>query len=102
MITGYGEQRTRRHHGPLVWVAGLCLVLLAVLAVAQAVHSHDGITDTDHCPLCIVLHAATPILTAAALLTLVQVATAAPVLELRVITRNWHPQLFTRPPPFAA
>jgi hypothetical protein len=58
-------------------------------------------SDADHCPLCIVMHTAAPILAAAALIALVQVATTSPVLELQAITRNWHPQLFTRPPPIA-
>ena len=103
MITGYGEKRNRQfNHGPLVWVAVVCLVLLAVLAMAQAVHTHDGISDTDHCPLCIVLHAAAPLLAAAATIALVQIATASAVLELRAVTRTWHAQLFTRPPPFAS
>jgi len=103
LITAYGEQRNRRfNHGPLVWVALVCLVLLAVLAMAQALHTHDGISDTDHCPLCIVLHAAAPILASAAIIALVQVATASAVLEIRPITRNWHAQLFTRPPPFTS
>ena len=85
-----------------MWVALLCLLLLAVLAMAQAVHTHDGISDADHCPLCIVLHAAAPVVAAAAIIALVQVAIAMPALETRAVTRNWHAQLFTRPPPLAA
>jgi predicted aconitase with swiveling domain len=85
----------------LAVVALVCLVLLALLAVAQVMHTHDGMSDADHCPLCIVMHTAAPILAAAALIALVQVATTSPVLELQAITRNWHPQLFTRPPPIA-
>jgi hypothetical protein len=82
-------------------VATVCLLLLALLAVAQVAHTHQGVTDADHCPLCIVMHTAAPVVAATALVALVQVATAAPVLEVRSVTRNWHAQLFTRPPPFA-
>lgn len=102
LISGYGKHRRRLNHGPLVWVAVVCLLLLAVLALAQAMHTHDGISDADHCPLCIVLHAAAPVLAAAAGIALVQIAAAAPLLEPRAITRTWHAQLFTRPPPSAS
>jgi len=30
---------------------------------------------------------------------LVPIESAAPVFEARTVTRHWHPQLFTRPPP---
>lgn len=80
-------------------VAAVCVILLALLAVAQVAHTHQGVTDADHCPLCIVMHSAAPVLATAALIALVQVAMTAPVPEIRTISRNWHPQLFTRPPP---
>lgn len=82
-----------------VVVAVACMVLLAVLAVVQVAHTHQGVTDADHCPLCIVMHTAAPVLSAAALIALVQVAMTAPPVEVRRITRHWHTQLFTRPPP---
>jgi hypothetical protein len=82
-------------------VATVCLLLLALLAVAQVAHTHQGVTDADHCPLCIVMHTAAPVVAATAVVALVQVAITAPVLDVRSVTRNWHPQLFTRPPPFA-
>jgi hypothetical protein len=79
----------------------VCLVLLALLAVAQVAHTHPLVSDADHCPLCIVMHAAAPVAVAAAVILLVQVGTPAPVLEPRAILRHWHPTLFTRPPPSA-
>lgn len=45
------------------------------------------------------IHAAAPVLTAVALIALVQIATTPPVLEPQTVTRPWHAQLFTRPPP---
>lgn len=77
----------------------ICVALLALLAFVQVAHVHAVSTDADNCPLCIVLHSATPVAVAAAIIILVQVETAAPVLEMRAVTRHWHPQLFTRPPP---
>jgi hypothetical protein len=77
----------------------ICVALLALLAFVQVAHVHAVSTDADHCPLCIMLHSATPVAVAAALIILVQVETAAPVLEIRAVARHWHPQLFTRPPP---
>lgn len=79
----------------------VCVALLALLTVAQVAHTHAINSDADHCPLCIVMHSATPMVVAAALITLIQIAVAAPVLEVRRVTRHWHPQLFTRPPPAA-
>jgi AhpD family alkylhydroperoxidase len=76
-----------------------CLVLLALLSVAQVAHTHQGVSDADHCPLCIAMHTAAPATAAAALIALVQVARAVPIPEVRGVTRNWQPQLFTRPPP---
>jgi hypothetical protein len=38
---------------------------------------------------------------AAALIALVEIAVAAPVLETRAISRKWHEELFIRPPPIA-
>jgi len=85
----------------LALVALVCVILLALMAVAQVAHTHQGVTDADHCPICIVMHTAAPVLATAALIALVQVAMAAPVPEARKVTRSWHPQLFTRPPPIA-
>ncbi len=80
-------------------MAVLCLALLALLTVAQVAHIHANASQADHCPLCIALHTAVPVAVAAAVILLVETAVAAPVLKVRAATRNWHPQLFTRPPP---
>lgn len=96
--------RTRDHRQKpraFAVVAALCVILLALMAVAQVAHTHQGVTDADHCPICIVMHSAAPVLATAALMALVQIAVTAPVVEVRRATRNWHPQLFTRPPPIA-
>jgi hypothetical protein len=91
---------SRRNRPSLfVGVALVCLVLLALLSVAQVAHTHQGGSDADHCPLCIVMHTAAPVAATAALVALVRVARALPIPEVDVVTRHWHPQLFTRPPP---
>jgi hypothetical protein len=77
----------------------VCLLLLVLLAVAQVAHVHPVDTDADHCPLCIAMHSAAPVAVAPAVVVLVEVERAAPVYEPLSITRHWHPQLFTRPPP---
>ena len=79
----------------------VCLLLLALLAVAQVAHVHAVDTDADHCPLCIVMHAAAPVAVAAAVVVLVEVERATPVFEAHTVSRPWHPSLFTRPPPQA-
>jgi hypothetical protein len=77
----------------------MCLVLLALLTAAQVVHIHANASDADHCLMCIAMHSAAPVVAAAAAIVLVRVWSPAPVLELRAVTRYWHPKLFTRPPP---
>lgn len=95
------HNRRTRPRG-LVVVAVLCLALLAMLTIAQVTHVHPVNSDSDHCPLCIVMHSAAPALAAAVLLTLVQVTLAVPAVEQRVPVRKWHAQLFIRPPPVLA
>ncbi len=80
-------------------VTVVCLVLLALLTVAQVAHTHLLESDADHCPLCIVMHAASPVTVAAAVVVLVKIETHAPVFEAQPTVRHWHPKLFTRPPP---
>lgn len=97
------QSRNRKSHGErpraLAAIAVVCLVLLALLTIAQVTHTHPVNSETDHCPLCIALHSAATVVATAAMITLVQVAVAAPAPEVRQISRQWHPQLFTRPPP---
>ena len=80
----------------------VCLALLAVVAVVQVAHVHPVVTDADHCPLCIAMHAVAPVAAAATLVVLMQVGTPAPTLEPRAVLHRWHPSLFTRPPPIAS
>jgi hypothetical protein len=78
----------------------VCLVLLALLAVAQVAHIHPNDTDADHCPLCIVMHSAAPVTVAAVVVVLVRIGTRAPVIAVRAaVLPYWHPSLFIRPPP---
>lgn len=76
-----------------------CLALLALLTVVQVAHVHSVATNADHCPLCMVLHTAAPVATAAAVIVLVQLDSAIPVIEICAFTRIFDAQLFTRPPP---
>jgi hypothetical protein len=80
-------------------VTAVCLLLLALLTVAQVAHSHVLESDADHCPLCIVMHSAAPVAVATQAIILVQVGASEPVFEPRTIVRYWQPKLFTRPPP---
>ncbi|MGB7547870.1 MAG: hypothetical protein WBM14_08980 [Terracidiphilus sp.] len=96
--TRFGIDR-RARPGSLAAMAVLCLALLVLLTVAQVAHIHANAGEADHCPLCIALHTAVPVAVTAAVILLVETAIAAPVLKARAGTRNWHPQLFTRPPP---
>jgi hypothetical protein len=102
VLTGFQtflSGRNRANSGALSLAAVVCLVLLTLLAVAQVVHVHPVDTDADHCPLCIAMHSAAPVAVAAPVVVLVEVERAAPVYQTLTISRYWHPQLFTRPPP---
>lgn len=77
----------------------VCLVLLALLAFVQVAHVHPVASDADRCTLCIAMQSAAPVAAMAAVVVLVQLRAAAPVLEARAVVRHWHPKLFTRPPP---
>jgi hypothetical protein len=91
--------RSRAKPGALPVATVVCLVLLALLAVVQVAHVHPVDTDADHCPLCIAMHSAAPVAVTAAVVMLVEFERTAPVRETLTISRYWHPQLFTRPPP---
>jgi hypothetical protein len=80
-------------------VTAVCLILLTLLAVVQVAHVHPVDTDADHCPLCIVMHTAAPVAVTAAVVILVEFESSAPIFETHQVTRFWHSQLFTRPPP---
>ena len=85
--------------GFLPSVAMLCLVLLAMLAVAQATHLHSNDTDADHCQLCIVMHTVVPVAAAAAVIIIVQLGASTPQAEPIVVARQRQIRLFIRPPP---
>jgi len=101
-LTGFpahsGRQRSPEQHA-FGAAALLCLVLLALLTVAQVAHSHPLQSDADHCPLCIVMHSAAPVAVAAAVVVLVRIAGSAPVFAPCAVLRHRHPKLYTRPPP---
>lgn len=80
-------------------VAVICLVLLALLTVAQVAHLHSNQTDADHCPLCIVMHTVIPAGVAAAVVVLVQLGTSTPQAEPIFVARKRPSRLFIRPPP---
>lgn len=78
----------------------VCLVLLALLAVAQVMHGHASAGDADHCTLCVAMHSVVPVVIMLITVLLVRIEVLTPGLfEGRAITRYWHPTLFIRPPP---
>lgn len=80
-------------------VVVVCLALLALLTVIQVAHVHSVDSDADHCPLCMVLHTAAPVVAAALAIVMVQIEGVAPAVAIRPIGKIWHRQLFIRPPP---
>lgn len=101
MFSGFQSRPRRSPARPMTLpvTAVVCLVLMALLAVAQVAHLHANPTDADHCPLCVVMHSAAPSTLSTAVIVLVQVEFAAPVFQPRALIRYWQPKLFTRPPP---
>lgn len=77
----------------------VCLVLLALLAVMQIPHLHQTPRDAERCAICVVMHSAAPVATAAIHIVLVPLGVSMPVVKARAMTRYWKSQLFTRPPP---
>jgi hypothetical protein len=94
-----GDRRPKPRALPVVTL--VCLVLLALLTVAQVAHVHPVETAADHCPLCIVMHTASPVSVTIPAVILIEIKAPALVFEPHTVTRYWHPQLFTRPPPVA-
>ena len=86
-------------YGFLPVVAMVCLVLLAMLAVAQVTHLHSSQSDADQCQLCIVMHTVVPVLAAAAVIVIVQLGASTPQAEPIVVARQRQIRLFIRPPP---
>lgn len=77
----------------------VCLVLAALLAVMQVPHLHKNPANTDHCPLCVVMHTAAPAAPQAVAVVVVRLGISTIEAKPKSIVRYWHPQLFTRPPP---
>ncbi len=77
----------------------VCLALLALLSLMLIPHVHQAAAETDHCALCITMHAAITFTAAIFLVLLVQLGISTPVLKTARIFRPWHAQLFIRPPP---
>lgn len=86
-------------HGILPAIAVVCLVLLALLAVAQVTHQHANPTNADHCQLCIVMHTLVPTVAVAAAIVLVRLGTFAPQAEPVTMVRQRQSHPFIRPPP---
>lgn len=89
----------KRGAGFLPVFATVCLILLALLAVAQVTHLHSNPTDADHCQLCIVMHAVAPTATAPATVFLVRLGASSPEAEPALVARQPQFRLFSRPPP---
>lgn len=77
----------------------VCLVLVLLLATVQVTHLHPSAGSADRCPLCILLHSAAPVTTAAAAAFLVSLGTHVPTRETSVAVHLQIFHLFTRPPP---
>jgi hypothetical protein len=72
---------------------------LALLAVVQVAHMHPLGSDADQCPLCVIMHSASPVAFAAAAIILVSFGAHTPFREARAVARRRPSRLFTRPPP---
>ena len=77
----------------------LCLLLLALLSLAQVVHNHKDASDADHCTVCVVLQNAAPTTIAAVAILFVALARVALVANVQVAIYRPTSALFIRPPP---
>ena len=80
-------------------LVGLCLVLLALLSVAQVAHLHSNPTDADHCQLCIVMHSLVPVIELAIAIVLVELGASAPQVEPTLTACQFLSPVYIRPPP---
>jgi Na+/proline symporter len=87
--------------GFLPAVAMVCLILLAMLAVAQVTHLHSSQSDADQCQLCIVMHTVVPVAAAAAVIVIVQLGASTPQAQPILVARYRQIRLFIRPPPIS-
>jgi hypothetical protein len=100
------EQQRRRVDERKPWAARattlLCMLVLALVTFVQVVHVHPVSTDSDHCPICVVMHSAAPVAVVAAAIVFLRGAEPVPVPVLHTVVRPWHCTLFNRPPPAQA
>jgi hypothetical protein len=98
----FGTRRNSRrvqHRLLMLAVTGVCLVLLALLSVAQVAHLHSDGADADHCPLCIIMHTAAPAVVAAVAIVMVRMGAFTPSAEPALVFHQRQSSLFIRPPP---
>jgi len=91
-----GSSRATFARSATLW---LCLILLALLSVAQVAHTHKDASDADHCTICVVLHNAAPISVAAVAILFVALYRVAPAARLQVAVYRPTSAHFIRPPP---
>ena len=101
--TQTSRHRTPRGSKPLALRATslICVILLALITVVQVAHVHPAATDSDHCPLCVVMHSAAPVAAVAPTTVFVTGAEPIAVPVVHTVARPWHCSLFNRPPPQA-
>jgi hypothetical protein len=76
----------------------ICVVLLTLMTFVQVSHVHPA-TDSDSCPICVVMHSAVPVAVAAPPVVVAIPAAAILVPVIRTVSRQWDCTLFNRPPP---
>ncbi len=87
--------------GIVAAIAVSCLLLLAMLTVAQVAHHHASDTDADHCQLCIAMHTLAPVAAAATVVVMVRVGASTPQAVPAKVARQRYSRIFIRPPPFS-
>ena len=99
LFQGQRAYRPSTRPGVSGWIVLLCVVLLALLAMAQVAHVHLTEVNPSHCPICMLLQTAAPAASAAAAIVLVLLGARLPHYE-RVAVRSVHrSRLYIRPPP---
>ncbi len=89
-------------------LAVFCLVLVAAVGTAQAVHIHGAVlpendasqpSGPEHCPLCVTLHSALPVTLRVDPTPMRAIGYKAPVEAEDAADSHWHYAMFSRPPP---
>ena len=91
-----GSSRAQLAQRATLW---LCLLLLALLSVAQVAHFHKDASDADHCTMCVVLQNAAPTAIATVAIIFFALARVVPVERLQVAIYRPTNTLYIRPPP---